>query len=380
MVIVGIPLIACCVGLMYMSLQSEKFPDALSVVLLILGLAMAVGLGLGILDMLKSTLSFSEEGIRVVRLFGTKEVAFSEFKGMTSDENYVYLHPQDETQKRFKISTYFAKEPEWYRLLLSLYPELDQQDLIQNEEELLQNKEYGESIEERQSNTAWLKKTVSVLNTLTFLGFFWGLTYPYPYELAIGTNLALPIAAWILVLANRGRLKVIEFKNSAFPTIGLPIVGPPVVIWTRWFIDYTMMDYAIAWRIALIGPPLLFLAIILGARSAFSHKSRIKGYVQASLLFLYTGFSFFALSCSINCTFDNAPPERFEATVLKMDYHSSSKGPDTYYLTLSSWGIQKEGIKIGVSEDLYNRITIGDSVRVFQKPGLLDMPWVYVKR
>jgi hypothetical protein len=77
-----------------------------------------------------------------------------------------------------------------------------------------------------------------------------------------------------------------------------------------------------------------------------------------------------------NCVFDTATPHVYPATVLNK--HTSSGKTTTYYLEVGPWGPRVAAEDVTVTEETYDHIMPGDSVRIYQSPGRLGVPWFVV--
>lgn len=76
---------------------------------------------------------------------------------------------------------------------------------------------------------------------------------------------------------------------------------------------------------------------------------------------------------SVNCTFDKSAPAIYKAEVLN---HRIESGKHTsYLLTLTEWGPMHEQKEEDVGRYLYNKVSIGDTVKIYFRPGLLKAPW-----
>lgn len=90
----------------------------------------------------------------------------------------------------------------------------------------------------------------------------------------------------------------------------------------------------------------------------------------------YAALYGFAAISIYNCAFDESKGIAYKAQVL--DKHISSGRTRTYYLNVSAWGPRLAHEDIKVSRQYYQQTAAGDTVRIYQLPGQLHIPWFTV--
>ncbi|MEM9328169.1 MAG: hypothetical protein AAGA85_21055 [Bacteroidota bacterium] len=302
---------------------------------------------------------------------------FDEVKGITSDQNYVYVHPKDETKKAIKISQYYGKKREWHGLLSSMFPDIHLEEAIQEEEKLYDNRTYGRTSEERADNISLTKQLTKYLNYASWAGVIWLLFYPRPYVVATQVAIALPVIGLFLVLRSKGLIKIINVDNSPYPSLSGTLSMPPTALMIRVLYDYDVLEYDNAWLYAVLVTPVLFYMILKGSKGEFEIESKKEGIIIYPFLGFTIGLFTFFSSISINCTFDTSSPEKYEAIVIEKEI-STGKRSTTYLLTLGPWGDLPEETEVGVTQRQFEGLEEGAIVHVNLKKGLLDIPWIYV--
>jgi hypothetical protein len=94
------------------------------------------------------------------------------------------------------------------------------------------------------------------------------------------------------------------------------------------------------------------------------------------ILLFFFGYGYGAV-VTTNCYYDESIPDHQQAEIINK--RISSGKTTSYYFELTPWQDQKESLEYSVSKDLYNQLEIGDSVNVYLKTGLYNIPWVIVQ-
>lgn len=377
-ILIGAPLLSGLFAwLAYTTLIADPFKLTTAVFILPLSIGMILMFIIGIIDMFKSKLIFSNEGIRKVNYLGEKKLKYDQIKGIKSDENYVYIIPKNENDKIIKVSQYFGKKPEWQGLFLNKFSNLDTDEEVKNEKTLYQDETYGKTLEERNANISHTKQTTKYINYLAWLISAWLWFYPHPYELATAAGIILPVFALFLVYKSKGLVKIIDVENSANPSLSTTLSVPPMAIMIRVLFDYNVLEYQNAWIYTVLAIPMILWVIIRGSNGDFQVKSKLEGIIIYPFLATIIGLFVFFASITINCTFDESTPEIYQSKVIKKDVNKSGRGATSYLLTLSQWGDIKTETEVGVSKSQFDRVQEGGLINVNLKSGLLSIPWIY---
>ena len=82
-----------------------------------------------------------------------------------------------------------------------------------------------------------------------------------------------------------------------------------------------------------------------------------------------------ALVYFFNCLYDPSRPEVFKTKVYDKLCEGFERGP--YPVSVLAWGTYIELVEIHLSGDDYDNISKGDAIYIFQKEGLLYIPWFH---
>lgn len=80
----------------------------------------------------------------------------------------------------------------------------------------------------------------------------------------------------------------------------------------------------------------------------------------------------------MNIDFDRSIPAIHSVTTINKYVSTGRRRPNTYYLYVEDWNWtkQQETIKLNVNYSVYKRISIGDRVRIIERPGFLGYRWI----
>ncbi len=121
----------------------------------------------------------------------------------------------------------------------------------------------------------------------------------------------------------------------------------------------------------LIAVLIIFTLLLLG-RMARTHLILIElvfiGYFGAVSTSLY-------VIRDINIEFDQGPPERFIVEILDKKV-SKRRRSTSYYFYVEDWLSRNEIRKIEVSSENYYKYSVGEALKIVQKPGFFGIRWV----
>lgn len=78
----------------------------------------------------------------------------------------------------------------------------------------------------------------------------------------------------------------------------------------------------------------------------------------------------------INSQLDSSMTTMYETQIVNKDSDYHRRGKTTYQVYLEKWGNNTERLDLDVPNELYNRVEIGDRVRVYQRNGYLGYLWL----
>ena len=255
---------------------------------------------------------------------------------------------------------------------------LKKQESVKEEEKLYDDQTYGRTSEERFENISRTKQITKYLNYSAWATAAWLWFYPRPYEIATMAGIILPVIGLFLVFRSKGLIKIIDVENSSYPSLSTTFSIPPIALMIRVLYDYDVLEYSNVWLYTLLLTPIILLMILKGTKGEFQVKNKLEGIIIYPFLAITIGLFTFFSSITINCTFDESTPEKFEAIVIEKEVSKSNKGGTRYLLTLGPWGTVTEETEVSVSKSQFERIEDGSSINVNLKKGFLEIPWIYV--
>lgn len=368
-------LIAAFSWTLIMPFVSEDVPRNVAYFLVPLSLGMLVLMIVGILDTAKGKVIVSDTMVSLRSTFINRDLVFHEIKGYVIEDKYILIIPHDGPKKRIKISTYIGKSNELISWLHSHFPNLHELKAGQEESEILTDPEYGQTEEDRSHRLVQAKTVAKILNVAGALVCAWTLFKPEPYEYAILASISIPIISILVVAYFKGLIRLDQNKGSAYPSISLAVLLTSCGLFLRAQIDYDIFDYSNVWVPSITIAVVLTALVVLSTRE-FKFKE-VKDYftVLFASLFLL-GYGYGAV-VTLNCIYDENPPEVYHSTVLGKRI-SSSRRSTTHYLELEAWATQIQPEDVSVSENFYDHMQVDDSVTIHLYKGRLSIRWFEV--
>ncbi|RSK51162.1 hypothetical protein [Hymenobacter rigui] len=355
-------------------LMTEEGWNGITIGFGILGWGLALFFVYGLVETYKARHIFSEQSIRYKGALRRKELPLEAVRGYRADDKYTYIVPVSNAYPSIRIGYTSEGYKEIQLWLAERFPNLDVQQQELEAQEILQDETLGRSVPEREEKLAQARQVARVLNTLAWAVAAWLFFYPKPYDVAVQASLGLPPVAALALLWYQGLLRADERKDSAYPALGSALFIPAVALMLRVLLDFELLDYSAAWQLAAA------VAVLFGGVLAYGNRRFIKlpasrwGAV-ATVFFCALVYGYSAV-VAINCVFDEATPRVYAANVISK--HISSGKTTTYYLKVGAWGPRTAPEDVTVTEETYDQTMPGDSVRVYQFPGRLAMPWFTV--
>lgn len=352
-------------------------------------LAMVILMIVSIISTKKRKIILADKSIISIGLWGKRELKFADIKGFRLDRNPKYpqiknliIEPIESKMKSINVGFFLKDMDDLKSSLDSKLKDLDadksialEQKYKREEQEILQNNDFGFTIEEREEKLKKAHLFVKVLNGITAIVVVWLFFYPRPYKYAVIACVSLPLIGFLSVKFWKGLIQIDVEKGSVYPTVAFPILFPGLILGLRVMLDFSIEKYSNIWIPAIV-ISCIYAALVIVSSKKMSFKNA-KAYFS---ILSYVAFGFlygYSTVVATNCVFDNSEPKVFASEVLGKTINESRKSK-TYYLNLSPWGEKTEAEKISVDSDLYNNIHTGDKVSVYQFKGRLDIPWVVV--
>jgi len=329
----------------------------------------------GIIEVYKGRILINEQSIKSINTFSKRELKFDEIAGYRIAGGYIFVEPKNNEKKRIKISTYFGGTDEILFLLSKFVPDLDEQNVINEEKEILNDENFGFTKENRVENLARARKISKILNWSAGISMAWIFFYPTPYKYSILIAIIIPIVALVIVKFSKGLIRTDEGRGSAYPSVVYAFIYPSIGLAIRAILDYNIFDYSNVWKITIL-LTIAFLFILMYKQQELKFKKMLDYITVASFALFLFAYSFGTI-VHINCYYDNAEPQSFVTKIIDKRKNTGKKST-SHYLKLSKWGQQTEIDEVSVGKGLYNRVNANDNVKVNFRKGKFEIPWFTV--
>lgn len=199
----------------------------------------------------------------------------------------------------------------------------------------------------------------------------WALLYPRPYEAAVETLAAIPLATVALLLAGRGLYAISDDRNEIRPSLMVPLFGPGLFLTVRAIFDLHVIDWEPSLVWTALGALALTVLVMVGEPGL-----RQRWYAPLGVLLFLAAHPWGALQMA-NALLDRSEPEVLHVAVL--DKHITSGKRLEHRLRLAPWGPAQEG-EVTVDSDVYEAVEVGGAVCVALHSGALGVRWFIVGR
>lgn len=330
----------------------------------------------GVMDAAKSKFVIGEDRVFTTGVFSNRELLFQEIEGYRTDERYIYILPFDKGLKRIKISTYFSGTANILQWLSERYPDLNNEEVKAEEEQILSDATLGSGVEEREEELGKARSKAKALNWAGGLVAVWSWFFPQPYEAVILACLMIPLLCLFVTQTSKGLIRIEEKKKSAYPSVFSGVLFPSLALCMRALLDFNILRYENVWKGTLL-VAVLFMAALLVKSKEFTFRSAREYGVALGITILAVAYGYGAV-VTANCTWDTSSPTVYHAKVTGK--HVSSGKTTTYHISLTPWGPQKQKDDVTVSKASYNRLQSGDDVSVCFRQGRFSIPWFFIVR
>lgn len=206
----------------------------------------------------------------------------------------------------------------------------------------------------------------------------WLLLFPYPYKLIFSLVLSLPIVGLILNGLSRPNLaSLVSIKPEGRQKYDLAdfLEIPGCCILFRVLLDFRFESFYSILKVGTL-TFILLLFILAATHKLVEKTNHHKGTIYFLVIcniFIYS----YGATYGINCVYDDSTPQVYQAKVIDK---SISRGKNANYrLKVEPWGNHHDPEKIRVSWSQYERTEIGQTVTIYFKKGLLNIPWYYLE-
>ena len=346
-----------------------------SALLIILVLFFAIGCAI-LYNLYKRKVTVSSTGIGYTTLFGTKQLFKDEIKGFRVGQKAIIIEPKTSSSKiRIDDYTILKNYKDLVQCLDNNYADLNKEEYEKQKSEILSNELLGATTADRESK---VKQAVLYTQIYTYVGMgvFFSVMYFHPDNNLFTYGLLLYPLIGIWLFANgKGIIKLFNKKNnntSAYPSIALGIFFPAVALIMKTILDIHIL------ALTNFGLPFAVTGIIVFFILYFSISKGTSVSLTGDIIFaIIISFTYAGGSIlEINSQFDNSGTTIYTTTVISQ--HISHGKSTTYYLDLSEWGPDHISGNVTVPESFYNKVGVGNTVRVNVKKGELNIPWYYL--
>ena len=355
-------------------LEHKDLSKGLGWVSIPLGLGMVALMGYALREAIVGKFVIDDEKLYMVSAIGTRTLLFDEIKNYRMDDNYIYIFPKSKQKKTIKVSTYLKGTHEILAFLGERYDDTDLLERITDEEEIMQDTNFGATEEEREIN---LERTTNFTKIINWIGgaiALWTLFFTDPYQISILACIATPLIAIVLIHFSKGMIRLDEFNNSMHPNLTFAILAPSIVMVLRALFDYNVITYSNIWKPCII-LTLVLLGLLFTGKNKFNFK-KVNDYFTMFAFSLFTfGYAYGAIVC-LNGMYDSSTPVDYEVRII--DKRVDTGKHTSYHFELAPWGSYSEKNEITVSRELYEKKAIQNTVQVHTKKGWFNIPWYFV--
>jgi hypothetical protein len=310
--------------------------------------------------------------VYLVSMIYKRTLSFGHIRGWREVEQEIHILPKDDSMKKIRVSTYFKDSDEIRFFLSEHFPNLDQQEVEDEVEEIIHNEAFGTTIEARASRLEQARKVAKYTEWLGWAITIWVFFYPQPYTTSIIVAILYPFLAIGVCFMYRGLIRGDGSKNSAYPSVMTTFITVSAILVLRALLDLNTLSYDNGWVSMGIIAIIMFVLYQIPT-NGFLFDKRSK-YITLLLLPLFTFCYGFGTVTLINAIGDSSEPVLYQTEVMKK--RVSSGKTTSYYLELKKWGNLKEDEEVSVTRTEYEARDVGDSINVYEYPGVFKMPWL----
>ena len=228
--------------------------------------------GYGILSIIRSKVVISDDGITYITPFKTKQLLFSEIKGyrvQTGDRNSksLIILSKEPGKPDLNIGdpSYFANSATLTAFIYAKFKDIDEEEYKVEEGQILLDPSLGFTEEGRAKKLQSVRNIVKVLNVIGAVIAFWLYLYPQPYPVPLYIALVYPFLALVYFVRNQSIVTLIGEikKKSAYPSLSLAFICPPIAVFVRTLTDYDFLEFQHLFQYVGIVAGLLIFILLL---------------------------------------------------------------------------------------------------------------------
>ncbi len=332
-----------------------------------------------VLQVFRSFLKVTPTEFQYRGMLKDKIVSLDQIKSFRVYRDYLFLI--DENGKTLlEIPSYLNNFEDLVGYCVICFDDLDQQEFEDEEQEILRDPEFGQTMGQKEENLERVHKAANMGNLLAFGIFGLWLANAYffksslVYEVIILSILITPL---IFILYSYKNRKFISTKgrNTRLVDTTVPIIVPCllgcIISIHKEFLDYSQL----LMPVGLGGPALILIAL-------FFWPNLVKELGRSILAIFISGAGFIIFSCLmvfvyisiLNTHFDKSLPEWHTVHVLEKTRTTGKNS--SWDIKVETWGGYQKSPKYSIGQSTWKTLKEGDRVDIAVKKGLLGFKWI----
>ncbi len=317
-------------------------------------------------------LMIDEYSMTLKRAFSTRSIPLKDIEGFVRGEKDSLYIKSGDGGRPIRIPPNIERRTELMEWLKERYPDLNVVEYEKETSNILENDQFGDTIEQREANLKMARKTAGILSVVSVALLFWSIVYPQPFDTLMILVLISPFAGIYAVWYFKGLLRLSARKGSAYPSALYLFVLAVFAVFANVMRGYDLYLFpSAAWRILILLSVGMSVIVIMAGKKALAAEKRPP--LAWLLIFLLAGVYSFGLLVFSNCFYDRSIPQEWRVQITGK--HISHGKSTTYSLELSPWGRFDDGKRVTVTKSFYYSVETNDSLSVFLRQGKWDIPW-----
>lgn len=312
--------------------------------------------------------------IRYGSAWGGRTLSLSEIAGYriipTQYVATLLIVPRDKRREKISTALCYERKDEMLAWFSAHVADLDQVEAVDELAMIAADESLGANETERMARLAVAKRYAFALNFVGGCAGIWAFIFPRPYDFALWSATIVPLLALAVAVKFRGLVRLDGKPKSAYPSVGTPLILPPIVLALRAFLDWHLLSWSGTWPTVATAWVVAMILLVLCVRDI-----RRKWMFVGALI--CTSLYGFGATVYINCRYDDTEPFVYESTV--RDRHISRGKHTTYHVTLAPFIDDEPHREISVDRDTYEQLQEGRQVRIGVFEGALGIPWFLVR-
>ena len=319
-------------------------------------------------------LEIDDEALRVIEGASVRSVRMDEMSGLRISyrdrTRSLVLFARPPATKSFSFALLFEREHEIMELLKRHVTDLDAMDLRKELEAIYHNDLLGSSPEEKAAHYRQAKVCCAIANWLSIVIMLAALVWPYLYESTVWALVGTNLSGLLLLWHFDGVALLLSSPKSAYPSIGLPVFGPGILMAAMAAMRWNVLEWSAFWL--PFATVFLVNVILVGtlARKYWVNK-------WASVPVLICALYAYGETISVSAARVNGETVCYFAAITGK--HTLGTKRRNYYLHLGPWGPHKNPETVQVDSALYKRYNPGDTATITVRKGGFGIPFFDIR-